>query len=168
MQGYSGVCWITRDEDDELNRRGYKSKRPGGSLDCYARCGIKVLPRPVSEPSDHLRACEDGEAEVLVDAARRGWPRRARTQLAKSRYVRLTPWRDRLAGNNQVTIACRARRCESAAKVFAAGSSLNPLYMKLSRLIPLCLFPLIACLASCKEKGPAEKVGEKVDDALGK
>lgn len=35
--------------------------------------------------------------------------------------------------------------------------------MKLSSLIPLCLFPLVACLASCKEKGPAEKVGEKMD-----
>lgn len=49
MQGYSGVCWITRDEDDELNRRGYKSKRPGGWRDCYTRCGIMVLERPVSD-----------------------------------------------------------------------------------------------------------------------
>lgn len=38
--------------------------------------------------------------------------------------------------------------------------------MKLSRLIPLCLFPLVACLASCKEKGPAEKAGENVDEAI--
>ena len=38
--------------------------------------------------------------------------------------------------------------------------------MKLSSLIPLCLFPLVACLASCKEKGPAEKVGEKMDKAV--
>ena len=38
--------------------------------------------------------------------------------------------------------------------------------MKLSRLIPLCFFPLVACLASCKEKGPAEKVGEKMDKAV--
>lgn len=49
MQSYSGVCWITREEDNELNRRGYKSRRPGGWLDCYTRCGIKVLPRPVSQ-----------------------------------------------------------------------------------------------------------------------
>lgn len=38
--------------------------------------------------------------------------------------------------------------------------------MKLSSLIPLCLFPLVACLASCREKGPAEKVGEKMDKAV--
>jgi len=65
-----------------------------------------------------------------------------------------------------VTIACRARRCQSGAEVSAAESSLNPLYMKLSRLIPLCLFPLVASLASCKEKGPAEKAGENVDEAI--
>jgi len=38
--------------------------------------------------------------------------------------------------------------------------------MKLSSLIPLFLFPLVACLASCREKGPAEKVGESVDKAI--
>ena len=49
MQSYSGVCWITREEDDELNRKGYKSVRPGGWFECYTRCGIKVVPRPVPE-----------------------------------------------------------------------------------------------------------------------
>lgn len=38
--------------------------------------------------------------------------------------------------------------------------------MKLSRWIPLCLFPLVACLASCREKGPAEKAGESVDKVI--
>jgi hypothetical protein len=38
--------------------------------------------------------------------------------------------------------------------------------MKPSSLISLCLFPLVACLASCKEKGPAEKAGESLDKAI--
>lgn len=32
----------------------------------------------------------------------------------------------------------------------------------------LCLLPVAASLVSCKPKGPAEKAGEKVDEALGK
>lgn len=38
--------------------------------------------------------------------------------------------------------------------------------MKPSALIPVCLFPLVACLASCREKGPAEKAGESMDKAI--
>lgn len=30
----------------------------------------------------------------------------------------------------------------------------------------LCLFSLIACVTSCKEKGPAEKAGENIDKAV--
>lgn len=35
-------------------------------------------------------------------------------------------------------------------------------------LIPLCLFPVAASLVSCKEKGPAEKAGESIDNAAEK
>jgi hypothetical protein len=40
--------------------------------------------------------------------------------------------------------------------------------MKTTFLLSLCLFPLIASLVSCKEKGPAEKAGENVDKAVEK
>lgn len=40
--------------------------------------------------------------------------------------------------------------------------------MKLKLLIPVLLLPALATLPSCKEKGPAEKVGEKVDKAAEK
>ena len=43
MKDYSGVCWITREEDDLLNAHGYRSRRPGGWQRCYAECDIKVL-----------------------------------------------------------------------------------------------------------------------------
>jgi hypothetical protein len=38
--------------------------------------------------------------------------------------------------------------------------------MKPSLLLTLCLFPLVATLGSCREKGPAEKAGEDVDRAI--
>jgi hypothetical protein len=38
--------------------------------------------------------------------------------------------------------------------------------MKPSLLLSLCLFPLVASVVSCREKGPAEKVGESVDKAV--
>ncbi len=37
--------------------------------------------------------------------------------------------------------------------------------MKITTLIALCLFPVIACVVSCKPKGPAEKAGESLDKA---
>lgn len=37
--------------------------------------------------------------------------------------------------------------------------------MKVTTLIALCLFPVVACVVSCKEKGPAEKAGESIDNA---
>ena len=45
MSSYSGVCWITRDEDNRLNDAGYKSNRPGGWLKWYLECNIKVVTR---------------------------------------------------------------------------------------------------------------------------
>lgn len=38
--------------------------------------------------------------------------------------------------------------------------------MKLPLLISLFVFPLIASVVSCKEKGPAEKAGESLDKAV--
>ena len=41
---YSGVCWVHRDEDNELNNLGYRSKRPGGWEKCYKEAKINVVP----------------------------------------------------------------------------------------------------------------------------
>jgi len=38
--------------------------------------------------------------------------------------------------------------------------------MKLPLMMSLCLFPLVATVSSCREKGPAEKAGENVDEAI--
>ena len=38
--------------------------------------------------------------------------------------------------------------------------------MKPSLLLTLCLFPFVASMVSCREKGPAEKVGESMDKAV--
>lgn len=40
--------------------------------------------------------------------------------------------------------------------------------MKLTTLMSLCLFPLVVAGVSCKKKGPAEKTGEKIDEAIEK
>ena len=39
-------------------------------------------------------------------------------------------------------------------------------YMKLSILMSLCLFPFVASVVSCREKGPAERAGEHMDKAV--
>ena len=43
MNEYTGVCLITRDEDDLLNLKGYRSKRPNGWEQSYKECGIKII-----------------------------------------------------------------------------------------------------------------------------
>ena len=43
LENYSGVCWITRQEDDMLTKAGYRSIRPGGWGVCYEKCGIDVI-----------------------------------------------------------------------------------------------------------------------------
>ena len=43
LNGYSGVCWISREEDNCLNKMKYRSHRPGGWLKCYNECGIEVI-----------------------------------------------------------------------------------------------------------------------------
>jgi predicted small secreted protein len=40
--------------------------------------------------------------------------------------------------------------------------------MKTRFLIPMLLLPSFALLASCKEKGPAEKIGEQIDKSAEK
>jgi len=45
MKNYSGVCWISRKEDDLLNKNKYRSKRPGGWKKCYKECGIYLVSR---------------------------------------------------------------------------------------------------------------------------
>ena len=40
--------------------------------------------------------------------------------------------------------------------------------MKLTLLTSLCLIPFVTSVISCKEKGPAEKAGEKMDKAVEK
>ncbi|HEX7260183.1 MAG TPA: antitoxin [Luteolibacter sp.] len=40
--------------------------------------------------------------------------------------------------------------------------------MKPTRLLTICLVPIFISVSSCREKGPAEKAGEKVDRALDK
>lgn len=47
LNNYSGVVWITRQEDDCLMKKGYKNKRPGGWRRCYEECEIKILPCPI-------------------------------------------------------------------------------------------------------------------------
>lgn len=39
-------------------------------------------------------------------------------------------------------------------------------YMKLPILMSLCLFPALASMVSCREKGPAERAGENMDKAM--
>jgi hypothetical protein len=43
LSNYSGVCWITRDEDNLLNKNKFRSNRPGGWESCYSSCGIKLI-----------------------------------------------------------------------------------------------------------------------------
>ena len=43
LENYSGVCWITRQEDDILTKSGYRSNRPEGWKKCYEKCGIEVI-----------------------------------------------------------------------------------------------------------------------------
>ncbi len=43
LENYSGVCWIMRDENNILNERGFRSKRPNGWEAAYEACGIKVI-----------------------------------------------------------------------------------------------------------------------------
>lgn len=42
LKNYSGVCWITREEDNRLNEAGYLVTRPNGWKACYEEVGISV------------------------------------------------------------------------------------------------------------------------------
>lgn len=43
MKDYSGVCLVTRDEDNCLNTKGLRSKRPQGWKLAYESCDIQVM-----------------------------------------------------------------------------------------------------------------------------
>ena len=43
LSNYSGVCLITREEDDVLNSNKMRTVRPGGWEKCYESCGIEVV-----------------------------------------------------------------------------------------------------------------------------
>jgi hypothetical protein len=43
LNDYSGVVWITRQEDNCLISKGYKNKRPGGWKKCYQDCDITII-----------------------------------------------------------------------------------------------------------------------------
>jgi hypothetical protein len=43
MKDYSGVCLLTREEDDCLNTKGYRQKRPQGWKMAYESCNIQVM-----------------------------------------------------------------------------------------------------------------------------
>ena len=63
------------------------------------------------------------------------------------------------AGRNSCWCLTRnVRRC----------AAIDPIHtnMKITTLTALCLFPIVASVVSCKEKGPAEKAGENIDEAV--
>lgn len=39
------TAWITKEENSNLNKKGYKNKRPGGWEKCYQDCKISLAPR---------------------------------------------------------------------------------------------------------------------------
>jgi hypothetical protein len=43
LENYSPVCWVTREEDNVLNKNGFSRKRPNGWKECYESCGIKPI-----------------------------------------------------------------------------------------------------------------------------
>lgn len=42
LMNYSPICWITREENDELNKLGYNKSRPGGWRKCYSDARINI------------------------------------------------------------------------------------------------------------------------------
>ena len=45
MSNHTGVCWITREEDNILNKSGFRSNREEGWEAVYEKCGINVIVR---------------------------------------------------------------------------------------------------------------------------
>lgn len=43
---YPGICWVLREEDDRLNKKGYKNYRPSGGRAEYQECRIPVVESP--------------------------------------------------------------------------------------------------------------------------
>ena len=47
LKNYSGVCWITREEDDILNKNKFKNTRNGNWAKSYENC--EIIPLLISE-----------------------------------------------------------------------------------------------------------------------
>ena len=45
MSNHTGVCWITREEDNRLNKSGFRSNREDGWQVVYEKCNINVIVR---------------------------------------------------------------------------------------------------------------------------
>ena len=43
MLSHTGVCWITREEDNRLNKGGFRSSREAGWKETYAKCNIQII-----------------------------------------------------------------------------------------------------------------------------
>ena len=43
MLSHTGVCWITREEDNRLNKGGFRSSTEAGWKETYAKCNIQVI-----------------------------------------------------------------------------------------------------------------------------
>ena len=43
LESYPPICWVTRSEDNRLNREGYRSNRPEGWEKTYQICGIQIV-----------------------------------------------------------------------------------------------------------------------------
>ena len=42
MNQYSPCCFVTQEENDKLNKSGFRNKRPDGWKKCYEICGITL------------------------------------------------------------------------------------------------------------------------------
>jgi len=40
---HPGTCWVTSEENDILNQKGYRTNRPSGWKEAYMKCGIEAL-----------------------------------------------------------------------------------------------------------------------------
>ena len=43
LLNYSGVCWITREEDNELNKNKFRNNRNGNWEAAYKKCNIELI-----------------------------------------------------------------------------------------------------------------------------
>ncbi len=43
IENYSGCCWITKEQDEQLNKKGFKTKRKDGWKKSYELCEIILV-----------------------------------------------------------------------------------------------------------------------------